>query len=217
MAINVVARKLLWGRAGNQCAMPDCFQSLTIDLAQEESEILAAAGAVIGEEAHIRSSRPDGPRYDPAYPAEKLDTYENLLLLCPTHHAIVDKNGGSQLPISSLESLKQQHEKRVVQSIGPDGSQRQMLEERMTALVALWEKKIDLENWATTSGQLNMPVPVMTHDRYSMLHSASIWLFAEKWPSVLPEIVQAFRNLDTALGDLTAHMGKVMEPLNDNI
>jgi hypothetical protein len=50
--------------------------------------------AVIGEIAHIVPSSPteiDNPRYDPDYPRELVDTYDNLLLLCPTHHTVVDK------------------------------------------------------------------------------------------------------------------------------
>ncbi|MFF2424928.1 hypothetical protein [Streptomyces mirabilis] len=217
MAINVVARKLLWGRAGDQCAMPECFQSLTIDLAHEESEILAAAGAVIGEEAHIRSSQPHGPRHDPTYPTEKLDTYENLLLLCPTHHAMVDKNGGSEFSVGSLGTIKRQHEARIAQSIGPSAMQRRVIEERMTARVLLWEQKVDLDNWVATSGQLNMPVPVLTQERYNLLHSASIWLFEKKWPRAFPKIVGAFHNLDTAFGDLTSHVSQTMAPRTEDL
>ena len=59
-------RKLLWGRARNLCAFPQCRQALT------EDEVDARTGAsfptVVGEEAHIHSATPDGPRYDPTYP-----------------------------------------------------------------------------------------------------------------------------------------------------
>lgn len=51
MSINVVARKLLWGRAGNQCAWHSCSQRLTVDLRSPESSVLASNGAVLGEEA----------------------------------------------------------------------------------------------------------------------------------------------------------------------
>src|SRR6478672_5721872 len=75
-------RKVLWSRALNQCAFPTCRQLLT------EDSVDAATGETltnaVGEQAHIRSYKTNGPRYDPDYPKSKLHTYENLILLCPT-------------------------------------------------------------------------------------------------------------------------------------
>ncbi|MDX2707335.1 hypothetical protein PV350_31445 [Streptomyces sp. PA03-6a] len=216
MAINVVVRKLLWGRAGNQCAMPDCLQSLTVDLATEEEGILVAAGAVVGEEAHIRSSQLAGPRHDINYPIDRLDSYDNLLLLCPTHHSIVDKNNGVQFSVADLVKIKLTHEERVARSLGPDGLRKREIEERMVALVLLWEQKIDLDSWHIISGQLNMPIPVMATTHSRLLNETAIWLFTKKWPKAFPQTVDAFRNLDTALGDLIAHFNLCMEPRNEN-
>ncbi|BBU22619.1 HNH endonuclease [Mycobacterium xenopi] len=57
---------------------------------------------VVGEEAHIRSGRPDGPRYDPDYPSADIDKYENLMLLCPTHHTLIDAHNGDAHPPTHL-------------------------------------------------------------------------------------------------------------------
>ena len=46
--------------------------------------------SVVGEECHIISPRPDGPRHDPSYPPDHLDSYKNLILLCRVHHKMVD-------------------------------------------------------------------------------------------------------------------------------
>lgn len=78
MSIGVLPRKLLWGRAGNQCAYPDCRQLLTENFGTDESAVLSSAGVVIGEEAHIRSGRPAGPRHDPNF-LQDVDTYSNLI------------------------------------------------------------------------------------------------------------------------------------------
>jgi hypothetical protein len=43
--------------------------------------------------AHIRSPKADGPRHDPCYPRDKLNSDVNLLLLCGVHHHPVDRNG----------------------------------------------------------------------------------------------------------------------------
>ena len=80
--------KLLWGRSAARCAFPDCPTELTQEGTHKDPAV------VIGEMAHIVAGSQDenrSPRYDPAYPRELLDTYENLILLCPTHHTLVDK------------------------------------------------------------------------------------------------------------------------------
>lgn len=43
--------------------------------------------------AHIRSPKADGPRHEPCYPRDKLNSDVNLLLLCGVHHHPVDRNG----------------------------------------------------------------------------------------------------------------------------
>lgn len=99
---------MLWSRAHDQCAFTGCQQSLTTD-AQD-----AATGQIranpVGEQAHIRSPKPDGPRYDPKYPKDDLDTYENLVLLCPTHHARIDADGGAEFTVATLLDMRKMHE-----------------------------------------------------------------------------------------------------------
>jgi len=45
----------------------------------------------VGIVAHIIAHSDTGPRGDPSFPEAERGRYENLILLCPTHHAIVDK------------------------------------------------------------------------------------------------------------------------------
>ena len=110
MAISVKTRKLLWGRAHNVCSFATCWQGLTAD------EVDARTGeelpTVVGEEAHIRSGRPDGPRYDPDYPQADIDDYQNLMLLCPTHHTLIDANDGAAHPVEILIQMKRRHEEQ---------------------------------------------------------------------------------------------------------
>ncbi|MDP7707519.1 hypothetical protein [Mycobacterium sp. TY815] len=67
---------------------------------------------VVGEEAHIRSGRPNGPRYDPDYPRADIDKYENLMLLCPTHHTMIDAHNGDAHSVESLLKMKLLHEEQ---------------------------------------------------------------------------------------------------------
>ncbi|MCX5273746.1 HNH endonuclease signature motif containing protein [Streptomyces virginiae] len=217
MAINVVARKMLWGRAGNQCAMTGCLQLLTVDMQSEETDVLITSGAVIGEEAHIRSSQSGGPRHDTNYGVAKLDSYENLLLLCPTHHSLVDKNNGVGYSVATLVEMKSQHERRVTAKLGPDGEEQRATLERMVATVLVWEQKADISNWESTSAQLNMPVPVLSDLRYGQISETAAWLLAKKWPKRFPGVTQGFDNLSTSLGDLLAHIRQCFEPKREGL
>lgn len=108
MNVTAPTVKVLWSRAHNQCAFPTCMQPLT------EESVDATTGEVrtnpVGEQAHIRSYRPGGPRYDPEFPSTKLHHYENLILLCPTHHAKVDAIGGAEFTVDALIEMRETHE-----------------------------------------------------------------------------------------------------------
>ena len=108
MGVSVTTRKTLWGRAHNECAFPTCLQELTFD--SETSDTAAAGVRIIGEEAHIRAQRAGGPRYDAGY--ADVDGYDNLMLMCPTHHAMIDANNGADYSVKSLEKMKAEHERK---------------------------------------------------------------------------------------------------------
>jgi hypothetical protein len=102
VAISDVDSKLLWGRAAGICSNPQCKKDLTVILAQRGSYN-------IGEMAHIIARSVDGPR---GQKQPGVDTYENLILLCPTCHTLVDK-GPSQYPGGLLHRWKSEHEKGI--------------------------------------------------------------------------------------------------------
>lgn len=106
MAIADKTRKILWGRSGNRCAI--CKHELVVDATTKDDE------SVIGDECHIISSRPNGPRCDPSYPLAKLDTYENLILLCRVCHKMVDDQYESYT-VDILRQMKANHEIQVSQ------------------------------------------------------------------------------------------------------
>lgn len=94
--------KILWGRAANRCAFPDCRIELTPD----------GEANTLGEIAHIVAESPDGPRGNSDIPPELRDDYSNLILLCPTHHRMIDNNP-EEWTVEKLKQLKQDHEKWV--------------------------------------------------------------------------------------------------------
>lgn len=103
MAISVQTQKHLWAQSFNVCAFVPCIQPLTLDPSEER-----AGSVVLGEQAHIRSPKRGGPRHDPHY-SHDVDGFENLVLLCPTHHSMIDANNGRNFTVSQLEQMKAQH------------------------------------------------------------------------------------------------------------
>lgn len=100
--------KILWGRSGNRCAI--CKLELTADGSLE----------TLGEMAHIVARSPNGPRGSLNQSKSDRDSYENLILLCPTHHSEVDKNPDSW-PVERLRSVKADHENWVSEQLGVGG------------------------------------------------------------------------------------------------
>ncbi|MCW2930386.1 MAG: hypothetical protein JWM19_1348 [Actinomycetia bacterium] len=78
--------KLLFATA-RTCAYPDC--KIPLVFIDEERDVREIAVQI----AHIRSPKAEGPRHDPGYPRDKLNSDVNLLLLCGVHHHPVDRNG----------------------------------------------------------------------------------------------------------------------------
>ncbi|MET7538247.1 HNH endonuclease signature motif containing protein [Streptomyces sp. NPDC005507] len=211
MSINALNRKLLWGRAGNRCAFPECSQTLTEDLGTEDSEVLATVGVVMGEEAHIRSARPGGPRHDGEYDEGKLDSYRNLLLLCPTHHTLIDKNSGAGFSVAKLEEIKASHERLVTDSLSVREESQRELSERMAALLLVWEQKMQLDQWENVTAQLNQPIPLLGDASYSQMVQAGAWILKMRWPNQFPRTEQAFRNLHHVMADLLNHLQGCMD------
>ncbi len=104
MAISNKTRKLLWGKAGNSCAM--CKNELIVEGTPESDP------TVVGQECHIRSEKLGGPRHDSRFPLKLIDSYDNLLLLCPTHHRIVDDQP-DKYSVVMLIDTKRKHEEWV--------------------------------------------------------------------------------------------------------
>lgn len=115
MGISSKTRKLLWGRSGNRCVV--CRQLLI--LGKEDG-----FDSVVGDEAHICSSRRKGPRWQ-AVVLGGIDGYDNFILLCKVHHKVVDDQPETYTR-EILTTLKKNHEAWVESTIEaivkPDGT-----------------------------------------------------------------------------------------------
>ena len=103
MAIKPPEIKRLWGKAAGICSHPDCNTDCLQFLDADDPTI-------VGEMAHIIAKKPDGPR-GKASGGE--DTYANLILLCPTHHTLIDKAPEGTFPEVMLQEWKTNHEAEI--------------------------------------------------------------------------------------------------------
>jgi len=82
VAISDKNRKILWAQSGNICAI--CRKKLVFDPTQADGE------SVVGEECHIYAQSAGGPRFNPAFTVDQIDSLDNLILLCANDHKRVD-------------------------------------------------------------------------------------------------------------------------------
>jgi len=126
--------KKLWGLSAGRCSQPGCDELCIRFLTDDPT--------IIGEMAHIIAKSPTGPRGDPAGGA---DTYENLILLCPTHHTEIDKAPPDTFSAETLLDWKERHEAEVNDAFrSPGFSSRREL--------AYYVKRLLIENqsaWKT--------------------------------------------------------------------
>lgn len=106
MNISEVDLKKLWGKAAGRCSYPGCPTNC-IEFFEKSGD------SVLGEMAHVIPQGKAGPR---ATGTKGPDTYENLILLCPTHHTTVDK-APNDFPAELLHRWKTDHEENIRKSL----------------------------------------------------------------------------------------------------
>lgn len=115
MAITQKSTKILWAEAAGRCSFADCWQRLCSRDAGD------AAHYTIGEMAHIRGDRPGSNRHDPSQPETERDDYSNLILLCPTHHRLIDRKENEALYTAEiLHEMKAAHEAKASERLDID-------------------------------------------------------------------------------------------------
>ncbi len=141
------------------------------------------------QEAHIRSSKADGPRYEAGF--ERVDEYDNLILLCPTHHIVVDKDNGAHFSSADLEQMKADHEADVASRMGAPEAAARELAERMAAAVEYWSSGL-LPDWPEFTYGLLLAYPRTAESRVELLRERAQWLLARDWPPGYPGMAIAF-------------------------
>lgn len=125
MAITSQTRKILWARSGNECAR--CQLALV-----EPGEASISKPTVIGQECHIVARSSTGPRGSEAVDIE-IDGYENLVLLCPNCHVLVDSRP-DLFSRAELLRVKAEHEQNVARRSAPPEPVRLVYQDRFDDL-----------------------------------------------------------------------------------
>lgn len=140
MGITVKTRKILWGRSGNRCAI--CKEELVLEKDPFNRTLN------LGEECHIISEQPNGPRYEPLTDFN-YDSAENLMLLCCNHHTMIDEQV-EKFPTSELVKIKSEHEKWVssnldgeFEQIEPELSKEESI---LSFIVGKHDKEMNIES-----------------------------------------------------------------------
>jgi len=152
--------KILFALSGNRCAFPGCPERLVYQEEGDENSV------VLGFRAHIIGDSRRGPRGESELPDEQRAHHSNLVLLCGSHHKIVD-----DLPeihtAPRMREMKRAHEARML---------------RLTSLPE------DIINTITsTAGQADESREVILDE----LHQASIARCIVRWQSLGLPLAQA--------------------------
>lgn len=105
MSISDKVKRKLLSASGGFCGNPSCHRNL-FDFF-ETGEITN-----IEELAHIIGQKELGPRGDDALPLNDRDEFENIILLCPTCHTIIDKNP-KLFSKETISKWKKEHEESI--------------------------------------------------------------------------------------------------------
>ncbi|WP_254777628.1 SAVED domain-containing protein [Paenibacillus naphthalenovorans] len=97
---------MLWGKAAGRCQYRGCNELLHID---PHTKSLMNRSYI----AHIIADSPGGPRGDKILSPKLAKDISNLMLLCDTHHRLIDVKDVDGHPVELLQAMKQEHEKRI--------------------------------------------------------------------------------------------------------
>src|SRR6266550_2831292 len=103
-------------KAAGRCSFSDCRQLLFETDGPEASSVI-----VLGKVAHIVARSEDGPRGKLSPPGGAVNGHANLMLLCPTHHELVDRDEATYT-VERLVGIKLDHERWVREQLSIEES-----------------------------------------------------------------------------------------------
>ncbi len=110
-------RLKVWVRAGGRCEYPGCNDALWRD----ELTLQEMNKAYL---AHIVADSPNGPRGDAVLSEQLKADPANIMLLCDTHHRLIDRENVVGHPVELLKRFKREHEERIERQTGIQTNRR---------------------------------------------------------------------------------------------
>jgi hypothetical protein len=159
--------------------------------------------SLIGEEAHIVARNLNGPRGESRLSSEQRDSYSNLILLCPTHHSIVDDlpNGPIEYPAERLQQIKASHEQWVM-SLDSFNADDQSADEQWAALIDALDRRMSWDSWTEDMSLLFSHDQLISVSTYERLKGACYWMLARIWPSGHTYLRDTIKTMMRVLDDL---------------
>jgi hypothetical protein len=99
--------KILWGKSAGKCSICKC------NLIQDRSD---GRSYPLGEMAHIEGENEGSARFNNQLNVPDRAKYDNLILLCPNHHTIIDNDSGTYT-VEKLRTIKKDHELFITDSL----------------------------------------------------------------------------------------------------
>lgn len=97
----------LWTLAAGRCEFAGCNRLLIGDLVAGKED------GKFGFIAHIVADSENGPRGDKVRSTLLKQDINNLMLMCPVHHKLIDVDHVADYPEATLIAMKQEHESRI--------------------------------------------------------------------------------------------------------
>ncbi len=194
MGISLKTHKMLWGRSGGRCSMPECRRLLVVDETETDDP------SIIGDEAHIVAREPDGPRGNSHLSPEERDRYDNLILLCKIHHKVVDDQQNTYT-VERLHQIKDEHIEWF-RKTGEYDEAKQRDDEIYTTYIEKWEQLCNLNEWnAWSSFVFGGGQPQMRTATYKQLRELVEYILSRVWPHRYQVLESAFTNFRLVLND----------------
>jgi hypothetical protein len=99
--------KKLFGLSASMCNYPGCGKVITTAKSSKESNI-----------CHIEALNEGGYRYNQNMTPKERNDYNNLILLCVTHHELIDNS--SDFSVQMLKDMKKTHEFNISKKLNED-------------------------------------------------------------------------------------------------
>lgn len=200
--------KLLWGRAGARCSFADCRRKLT------EDPTAATPALPLGEHAHIVADSAGGPRGQSVLDDAARGGYTNHILLCPTHHSLIDK-APADYPVERLHMIKRDHELWVEQQLGAPDAAALVAHEVYASLIDAAVEACDFEHWNEWASRVIGSRPRWTDAADAVAYRFRQRIVVAVWPRTNEELERALQTLSICINTAAQRFLTETETLGD--